>query len=90
MEFRSPTVALQQNAKAMIYLTENLTDRDAGRAAVEQLIKELGNAIDYYPDWHPILTAPPRCRKPTKGSITPASSYAALSLAPIRMMALTR
>ncbi len=60
MEFRSPTVALQQNAKAMTYLTKNLTDPDAGRAAVEQVIQELGNAVDYYPDWHPILTAPPR------------------------------
>jgi hypothetical protein len=60
MEFRSPTVALQQNAKAMTYLTKSLTDPDAGRAAVEQLIEELGNAVDCYPDWHPILTAPPR------------------------------
>lgn len=60
MEFRSPTVALQQNAEAMTYLTRNLTDPDAGRAAVEQVIEELGNAVDYYPDWHPILTAPPR------------------------------
>ncbi|TCL71049.1 hypothetical protein EV286_10622 [Rhizobium sp. BK251] len=60
MEFRSPTVALQQNAKAMTYLTKSLTNPDAGRAMVEQLIEELGNAVDYYPDWHPILTAPPR------------------------------
>ena len=60
MEFRSPTVALQQNAQAMTYLTKSLTNPDAGRAMVEQLIEELGNAVDHYPDWHPILTAPPR------------------------------
>lgn len=60
MEFRSPTVASQQNAKAMSYLTKNLSDPDAGRLLVEELIQELGNAVDRYPDWHPILTAPPR------------------------------
>jgi hypothetical protein len=60
MEFRSPTVALQQNAKALTYLTKNLKNRAAGCAIVEQLIEQLGNAVDYYPDWHPILTAPPR------------------------------
>jgi hypothetical protein len=27
---------------------------------VKQLIEELGSAVDSYPDWHPILTAPPR------------------------------
>lgn len=60
MEFRSPTVATQENAKAMAYLTKNLSDREAGRRQVKQLIEELGNAVDSYPDWHPILTAPPR------------------------------
>ncbi|RLQ85279.1 hypothetical protein [Notoacmeibacter ruber] len=60
MEFRSPTAAFQQNAKAMTYLTKSLNNPDAGRVVVEQLIRELGNAVDHYPDWHPILTAPPR------------------------------
>jgi hypothetical protein len=60
MEFRSPTVATQQNAIAMAYLTKSLSDPEAGRKKVEQLIEELGNAIDSYPDWHPLLTAPPR------------------------------
>jgi hypothetical protein len=60
MEFRSPTVAAQQNAKAIGYLTKNLSDPDAGRLLVEELIQELGSAVDRYPDWHPILTAPPR------------------------------
>lgn len=60
MEFRSPTVACQQNARAMSYLTKNLSDPDAGRLLVEELIQDLGSAVDRYPDWHPILTAPPR------------------------------
>lgn len=59
-EFRSPTVAAQQNAKAMTYLTKNLSDQNSGRVLVESLIAELGNAVEGYPDWHPILTAPPR------------------------------
>lgn len=63
MEFRSPAVATQQNAKAVAYLTKSLTDREAGRLQVESLIKELGNAVDTYPDWHPLLTAPPRREK---------------------------
>lgn len=60
MEFRAPTVANQQNARAIEYLTKSLSDPEAGRRQVEELIAELGNAIDFYPDWHPILTAPPR------------------------------
>lgn len=60
MEFRSPTVAAQQNAKALGYLTKNLRDPEVGQRLVEQLIEELGNAVERYPDWHPILTMPPR------------------------------
>lgn len=60
MEFRSPKVAAQQNAAAITYLTKSLRNPAAGRAVVEQLIAELGNATDSYPDWHPILTSPPR------------------------------
>lgn len=60
MDFRSPTVASQQNARTMAYLTDNLSNPKAGQLAVESLIEELGNAVDSYPDWHPILTLPPR------------------------------
>lgn len=59
MDFRAPAEASQQNAKAMEYLTRNLSDPEAGRRAVGDLIQELGNAIYAFPDWHPILTAPP-------------------------------
>ncbi len=44
----------------MSYLTKNLSDPEGGRRIVEQLIQELGNAVERYPDWHPILTMPPR------------------------------
>lgn len=75
MEFRSPTVAAQQNAKAINYLTKNLKDPEAGRRAVESLIEELGNAVDVYPDWHPILTAPPRDGSEHIGSLTQVATY---------------
>lgn len=75
MEFRSPTVAAQQNAKAMTYLTKNLSDREAGRRAVQRLLDELGNAVDRYPDWHPILTAPPRTSRDYVSSLQHLKTY---------------
>src|SRR3546814_20061763 len=76
MEFRSPTVAAQQNAKAITYLTQNLKDQEAGRRAVQSLIEELGTAIEAYPDWHTILTAPPRHGSEHIGSLTQVATYA--------------
>jgi hypothetical protein len=58
MEFRAPTIASQQNARAIKYLTKNLSDQEAGHRRVETLIEELGNSIDVFPDWHPVRTAP--------------------------------
>ena len=78
MEFRSPTVAAQQNAKAISYLTKNLRDPAAGRSAVENLLVELGNAVDFYPDWHPILTAPPRDGVEHVDNLTQLKTYAEL------------
>lgn len=75
MEFRSPTVALQENARAMTYLTKNLQDREAGRRAVERLIEELGNAVGRYPDWHPLLTLPPRRGRDHIGSLQQLKTY---------------
>lgn len=75
MEFRSPTVAAQQNAKAMSYLTRNLSDRDAGRRGVERLFEELGNSVDRYPDWHPLLTAPPRSNQDYVSSLQQLETY---------------
>ena len=58
MEFRAPTEASKQNSEAIEYFTKNLADPLKGQEVLENLIKELGNAVDSYPDWHPILTAP--------------------------------
>lgn len=58
MEFRAPIVATRQNVRAIEYLTKDLDDPDAGETLVQELIAELGNVVDNFPDWHPILTAP--------------------------------
>lgn len=58
MEFRSPSEADRLNAQTTEYLTENLTDPTVGKEVVQKLIEELGNAVDMFPDWHPILTMP--------------------------------
>lgn len=60
MEFRAPAAALQLNAEAAEYFTNRLSDPEAGRDLFNDLAGELGNAVESYPDWHPILTAPPR------------------------------
>lgn len=78
MEFRSPTVAAQQNAAAIAYLTKSLGEPAAGRAVVEQLIAELGNVTNGYPDWHPILTSPPRDSSEHRSSLHQIASYRGL------------
>lgn len=60
MEFRCPTAAAEANAYSLSYLTKNLTNLKEGEAEFERLLERLGNSIDGYPDWHPILTIPPR------------------------------
>ncbi|WP_218571803.1 hypothetical protein [Pseudomonas sp. C27(2019)] len=50
----------ENNAHSLRYLTRNLSDPEAGQAAFEELLLELGNSVDVYPDWHPILTNPPQ------------------------------
>lgn len=75
MEFRLPTVAAQQNAKAVSYLTKNLHDPVAAGIEVKLLIEELGNACGSYPDWHPILTAPPRDKGEHVASLSQLKLY---------------
>jgi hypothetical protein len=58
VEFRAPTVAKELNENAIRYLTKNLRDPDAARLVLDPLMIQLGNAIDTFPDWHPILTIP--------------------------------
>jgi hypothetical protein len=78
MEFRSPTVAAQQNAAVIAYLTKSLRDPAAGRAVVEELIAELGSATHSYPDWHPILTSPPRASPDHVSSLEQIPAYRGL------------
>ncbi len=59
MEFRASKVAAEQNEQALKYLTKNLDDPEAGRQVFNDLLDKLGNAVVSFPDWHPILTAPP-------------------------------
>lgn len=75
MEFRAPTVTSQQNAKAIGYLTKNLNDPEAGRQVVGRLLEELGGAVDRFPDWHPILTAPLQGRRQHVSSIRDLEVY---------------
>lgn len=75
MEFRANNVAQQQNSKAVSYLTKNLKDPAAGRQQVEELIKDLGNVVDSYPDWHPILVAPQQNTKTHISTLSQISIY---------------
>lgn len=58
MEFRHSKAAAAENAKALSYLTQNLSDPSAGHKQFNRLLDKLGNSIESYPDWHPILTLP--------------------------------
>lgn len=58
MEFRHPSAVSDCNNRTAKYLTESLADKAIGLDAFQTLIKELGNAVESYPDWHPILTIP--------------------------------
>ncbi|MFV0597236.1 hypothetical protein [Shewanella sp.] len=58
MEFRYPTAVAETNARALTYLTKHLTDRHKGEETFYNLIQQLGNAVDTYPKWHPILAIP--------------------------------
>lgn len=78
MEFRAPTAATQLNARATTYLTENLSHPEAGRETVRDLIDTLGNCIETYPDWHPILSRPQRA---TPGKALSFAELAAYSRA---------
>ncbi|AYO18526.1 hypothetical protein D0812_29325 (plasmid) [Vibrio owensii] len=60
MEFRYPVAVAEANASSRIYLTKELAHREEGEAEFELLLSKLGNAVNGYPDWHPILTIPNR------------------------------
>jgi hypothetical protein len=69
MEFRSPTAAAEANTSALKYLTKNLKDPNEGKEEFERLVSELGNSVDVYPDWHPILSIPQNAHKKPYGTL---------------------
>lgn len=69
MEFRSPTAAAEANTSALKYLTKNLKDPNEGKEEFERLVSELGNSVDDYPDWHPILSIPLNAYKKPYGTL---------------------
>lgn len=75
MQFRVNTAAEQQNNRALKYLADKLEDPEAGRMRVRQLIDELGNAVQYHPDWHPIITYAQGVRSGTERDTTLNSLY---------------
>lgn len=58
MEFRNPTAATEANVSSLEYLTKHLSSPKKGEAEFARLLKRLGNSVERYPDWHPILTIP--------------------------------
>ncbi len=58
MEFRFPTAAAESNTNALKILTQGLNDPKTGKLTFDEILEELGNSIDSYPEWHPILTLP--------------------------------
>ncbi|HAS3077707.1 TPA: hypothetical protein I6Y78_003996 [Vibrio parahaemolyticus] len=58
MEFRNPVAANEANAFSLNYLTKNLSNPENGKIEFDLLVKKLGNSVDSYPDWHPILKIP--------------------------------
>jgi len=78
MEFRAPSTAIEQNARAVKYLTNNLTDAKKSQEVLKDVMGELGNAVDSYPDWHPILTLPTEGAWEHVSSLTQVEAYASL------------
>lgn len=78
MEFRAPLIAAQNNNEATQYLTKNLADPERGREAVAKLINDLGNVVEVYPDWHPLVTLPTPKGRHSGGSIHSLEQYKGL------------
>lgn len=58
MEFRAPAVATEKNSNAIQYLTKNLKNPEPSKIALDKIMVNLGNVVEAFPDWHPILTIP--------------------------------
>ncbi len=75
MEFRAPSVATQQNTNAIKYLTKNLKNPEVGRHVLDGLMHDLGNAVEGFPDWHPILTIPKQGSTEHVSSLSQLKTY---------------
>jgi len=65
MEFRAPKVAKEHNAEAIEFFTRNLRDKDQAKEKLVEIMEELGDCVQSFPDWHPIITTPQKgvCRQ---------------------------
>lgn len=59
MDFDFKNKSKKCNASTIYYLTDWLKDKEAGIERAQAVIQKLGNSVDNYPEWHPILTLPP-------------------------------
>jgi hypothetical protein len=75
MEFRHPIAAAETNTKYRKYLTKNLDNSEEGKFTFEKVVDRLGNAVDSYPYWHPLLTTPPNNRDRSVYSIAELDVY---------------
>lgn len=58
MKFEFSEAAKTMNLEGLKYLTKGLSNPESGKLVFNELLEELGNSIDTYPSWHPILTLP--------------------------------
>jgi hypothetical protein len=56
MEFRASKSVEELKAKSLKYLTHGLQDVATGEAEFDKLTTQLGNCVESYPWWHPIIT----------------------------------
>lgn len=69
MEFRGPSAVKRQYEFALGYLTKNLSDPSAGKAALDDLVNELGPCVDDWPEWHPVYQRAKKTRDRNLNSI---------------------
>ncbi|MCG9692912.1 hypothetical protein L1D55_14380 [Vibrio sp. Isolate22] len=58
MEFRQKNTSSVANSSAMKYFTQNVSDPQAAKDVFNVILDRLGNCVDSYPYWHPILSIP--------------------------------
>lgn len=68
MEFRFSKDSAEINSKALYYLTHNLTNREKGEKQFAAILDRLGNAVERYPSWHPVVTLPKQYLNSSEGA----------------------